>query len=116
MIVIDLVYAETPTKFWKSSLSLVEGSTVADAFKQCSFHQDYPNIRLENLGLSVFGRKVSTDYVLHDKDRIEFCRPLTFDPKVSRKRRAAHRNAGILKRKHLKPDRARKIDVDVHER
>lgn len=115
MIIIDLVYAETPTKLWTSSLSLEEGSTVADAFKQCRFYQDYPNLHLESLGFSVFGRKVSTDYVLQDKDRIELCRPLTFDPMVSRKRRAAHRNAGILKRKHLKPDRARKIDVDVHE-
>ncbi len=114
MVQVYFIYAETPTKLWTSSLQLAEGSTLAEAFAACSFHQMYPDTQLEDLGFSVFGRKVSKDYILMNNDRIELCRPLTFDPMVSRKRRAAHRNAGILKRKHLKPDRARKIDVDVH--
>lgn len=115
MISIQFIYAHTSTELWEQSVRLKEGSTLADAFELCGLTQQYPSIDVETLGFSVFGRKVTKNYVLMDADRIELCRHLTFDPMVSRKRRAAHRNAGILKRKHLKPDRARKIDVDVHE-
>lgn len=114
MITVQFIYAHTSTELWQQSVRLEEGSTIADAFKVCELTQKYPSIDMDSLGFSVFGRKVAQNYILMNADRIELCRNLTFDPMVSRKRRAAHRNAGILKRKHLKPDRARKIDVDVH--
>lgn len=113
-ITVQLFYAHTATHIWQKSLYLSPGSTVKDALAQSLIAQDFPEQDFATLGVSIFGRKVALDTVLTQHDRIELCRQLSFDPKESRKRRAQHRQAGILKKKHLKPDRAKKIEVDVH--
>ncbi|ASY31235.1 hypothetical protein KUK_0655 [Taylorella equigenitalis 14/56] len=60
-------------------------------------------------GISIFGKKVPKNYVLRDKDRIEICRPLIFDPMISRKRRADIAKMGILKKEAQK---RRKVKFD----
>lgn len=114
MITIQLFYAHTPTQIWQKLLDLPSGSTVQKAITESGIEQAFPEQNFSLLGCSVFGRKVGLETVLTNHDRIELCRQLSFDPKESRKRRAQHRQAGILKKKHLKPDRAKKIAVDIH--
>ncbi|ETD71705.1 electron transporter [Pelistega indica] len=113
-IQIELIYAESPTTIWHQILTVPSTCCVEEAIKQTSFKTDFPNLDLTTLGVGIFGQKASLQQQLKPNDRIELCRQLTFDPKESRKRRAIHRKAGILKKKHLKPDRAKKIDYDEY--
>lgn len=110
---VQLFYAHTPTQIWQKSLYVPEGCAVKEAIEQSCIEQDFPRLDIAKLGIAIFGRKATLETILVPHDRIELCRQLSFDPKESRKRRAQHRQAGILKKKHLKPDRAKKIDVDV---
>ncbi|NOL48946.1 RnfH family protein [Pelistega europaea] len=113
-ITVQLFYAHTSTQIWQKSLYLPVGSTVKMAIEQSGIAQAFPSQDFNSLGIGIFGQKATLNTVLSSNDRIELCRKLSFDPKESRKRRAQHRQAGILKKKHLKPDRAKKIVVDVH--
>lgn len=112
-ITVQLFYAHTPTDIWQKVLSLPEGCSVKEAIVQSDIEKAFPNQNFASLGIAIFGRRVTSETILSPYDRIELCRQLSFDPKESRKRRAQHRQAGILKKKHLKPDRAKKIAVDV---
>ncbi len=41
--------------------------------------------------MGVYGQRCRDDYILADGDRLELYRPLQFDPKESRRRRAMHK-------------------------
>ncbi len=102
MISVTVCYARSANDVWLSALSMPVGSTVADAIAQSDVYQKCRIAQTDIAGCGVFGVRQPDSYVLHEGDRVELYRALTFDPKESRRRRAAHRKAGILKRKHLK--------------
>ncbi len=112
MLKVQIIYADKAEHAWTQQLSLALDTTIEQAIEQSDFKITFPQIEWRNLGLGVFGLKQSAAYVLQDGDRVELYRGLNFDPKVSRKRRALHRKAGILKKKHLKPDRSKRIEYD----
>ncbi|MBB1089259.1 RnfH family protein [Lysobacter sp. SG-8] len=64
-----------------------EGARVADALA-CVGWLEAPDV----VGLALHGRRVESDALLSEGDRIELLRPLEIDPKEARRRRAAERD------------------------
>ena len=70
------------------ALRLPAGSRAADAL-QAAGHAALP----PGWALSLWGRRIDPDELLRDGDRVELLRPLTVDPKETRRRRQAHQAA-----------------------
>ncbi len=68
-------------------LELAPGSTVLDAIEASGLLQRLPQIEIVRAG--VWGRPVSPETRLRDRDRVEIYRPLIADPKKVRRERAA---------------------------
>jgi putative ubiquitin-RnfH superfamily antitoxin RatB of RatAB toxin-antitoxin module len=88
-----LVCYALPERAWIKTVRACHSVTVREIVLQSGFISEHPNLPLESLTFGVFGKKVSPDALVGHGDRIEIYRPLTFDPKESRRRRAAHRTA-----------------------
>ncbi|CAM4000775.1 RnfH family protein [Bordetella muralis] len=82
-----------PSATWQRELVLPNGATAADALRQSGFEAAFPGVDPWGQGVGVFGKQCQAETPLADGDRIEIYRPLTFDPMVSRRRRADHRRA-----------------------
>lgn len=98
-IEIDIVYAE-PQRYWQQSLRLPAGSTVQDALARLDPALFPPGLAWDAGHLAIYGRAVAPGDRLHTFDRIELLRPLTRDPKDTRRLRAA---ANPLKRPKPRP-------------
>ncbi len=83
---IEVVYA-LPHKQERISLHLPPGSTVLDAVQASGLMRRRPPIDLGHLG--VWGRSVTAQTRLRDRDRVEIYRRLLADPKEIRRERAA---------------------------
>jgi putative ubiquitin-RnfH superfamily antitoxin RatB of RatAB toxin-antitoxin module len=83
----------TPQTVWQKSLTLRAGSTADQALRESGFQAAFPTVDAWAHGVGVFGKTCQPSTVLADGDRIEIYRALTFDPMVSRRRRADHRRA-----------------------
>ena len=83
---IELVYALPQTQE-QMVLELAPGSTVLDAIEASGLLQRLPQIQIVRAG--VWGRPVSPETRLRDRDRVEIYRPLIADPKKVRRERAA---------------------------
>ena len=79
------VIAAWPERHVAVTLELPEGATVGDAIDASGLSQD------GIAGFAVFGQKADRGTALVDGDRVELLRPLTRDPKDSRRLRAASR-------------------------
>jgi len=87
---IEVVYAAVD-QVWSRQLRLAQGSTLMQAIQASRWQQCYPELELKKLATGVYGKRQSASYLLKEGDRVEIYRPLTFDPKQSRRRRAIHR-------------------------
>lgn len=85
-----VVYA-TPGKVWVRDLRINLNASVEQAILASGFLSEFIGMDLNSLSLGVFGIKVGLNQILKDGDRIEIYRPLSYDPKQSRRRRAIHR-------------------------
>ncbi len=83
---IEVVYA-LPQKQERVALELPAGSTVLDAVQSSGLLQGRPPREAGRFG--IWGRAVTPDTRLHDRDRVEIYRPLLADPKDIRRARAA---------------------------
>jgi putative ubiquitin-RnfH superfamily antitoxin RatB of RatAB toxin-antitoxin module len=90
MIAVEIVYALTLEQD-SSSLLMEEGARVADAIDRSGVRQRHPEIDLSRDRVAIFGRAVTLQTLLRDRDRVEILRPLIVDPKEARRRRAQHR-------------------------
>jgi putative ubiquitin-RnfH superfamily antitoxin RatB of RatAB toxin-antitoxin module len=86
-IEIEVVYA-LPDNQRVLQLSLPEETTAQQAVEACGILSTFPEIDLSRNKLGIFGRLVKPGTVLRSRDRVEIYRPLTVDPKESRRRRA----------------------------
>lgn len=68
-------------------LELAPGSTVLDAIQASGLLLREPQIEFGRAG--IWGRPVSPETRLRDRDRVEIYRPLLADPKKVRRERAA---------------------------
>jgi putative ubiquitin-RnfH superfamily antitoxin RatB of RatAB toxin-antitoxin module len=78
---------------WRKALTLPRGACVGDALEQSGFRTAFPAVDPARAGVGVYGIRCDIGHVLHDGDRVEVYRPLVFDPKESRRRRARHKAA-----------------------
>ena len=83
---VEVIYA-LPQKQERVLLDLPPGSTVQDALQASRLLQRLPQIEFGRLG--VWGRPVTAETRLRDRDRVEIYRPLIADPKEVRRERAA---------------------------
>lgn len=89
MIQVTLVCAAAPREVFEQGLTLPAGATVDDALAASAM----PNVDRRALTPGIWGRAVDGQHVLKDGDRIEWCRPLTVDPKVARRERFRQQGA-----------------------
>lgn len=89
-IEVQLVYA-SPEKHWNQTIRLQAPATIAKAIALSAFAQEFPGIDITAVGTGIFGKVKGLAQEIQDQDRIEIYRPLSFDPKASRRRRAVHR-------------------------
>ena len=75
-------------------LRVAPGTTVGQAIERSGVLADFPEINLVTQPVGIYGKKTTLDTVLRERDRVEIYRPLVADPKDSRRRRAAKKQAG----------------------
>ena len=92
-LAIELVFAESPRRLHRMSLSMPAGATVADALRASGWRDLLGAEVIDGLRLGVWGRTCEPQVVLRDRDRIELYRPLQVDPKEARRQR--YRRDGI---------------------
>ncbi|MFH1605211.1 MAG: RnfH family protein [Pseudomonadota bacterium] len=83
---VELVYALAQKQVLRV-LDMPPGTTVQDAIEASGLLQRFPQIELSRVG--VWGKPVTPNTRLRDRDRVEIYRPLIADPKEVRRRRAA---------------------------
>ena len=76
---------------WLVQLELAPGATVAEALAASGIEQSLGDLDLAHAAVGIFGKRVVRTRKLVAGDRVEIYRPLTYDPKDSRRRRAQHR-------------------------
>ncbi|MEP6899027.1 MAG: RnfH family protein [Rhodanobacter sp.] len=84
MIVVEVISAEASSLLCRR-IVLEAGSTVAQAI-EASGIADISATATPDVG--IFGRKVLSNHVVQDGDRIEIYRPLLLDPMEARRKRA----------------------------
>jgi putative ubiquitin-RnfH superfamily antitoxin RatB of RatAB toxin-antitoxin module len=77
---------------WLKSFDCSAETTAHQALQISGFFSVFPEVDVSVCGYGVFGQIVDAQTRLHNGDRLEVYRPLSYDPKVSRRRRATHRD------------------------
>jgi putative ubiquitin-RnfH superfamily antitoxin RatB of RatAB toxin-antitoxin module len=84
----------TPQREFIRPMKVEQGTTIAQAIEQSGVLIEFPEINLVTQPVGIYAKKKALDTVLRERDRIEIYRPLVADPKDSRRRRAAKKDAG----------------------
>lgn len=85
---IEVVYAAVDRQVLRS-VNVPEGMTVRAAVQVSGIAADFPELKLDECPLGIFGKAVADTHVIQAGDRIEIYRPLLADPKEVRRLRAA---------------------------
>ena len=88
---VTVCYASSTTTIWYKTCQLPRGACVRDAIEASGFEREFPAVNWVEAGIGIFASRCEIDTPLNDQDRLEIYRPLVFDPKESRRRRAQHR-------------------------
>ncbi len=87
LIRVEIVYASSERQEL-TSIEIKEGATVADAIKQSSIADRFPDESIDDCVTGVWGRVVDKTRVLKNGDRVELYRQLSRDPREARRERA----------------------------
>jgi uncharacterized protein len=87
-IEVEVVYA-LPFAQDICRLRIPAGTTVQQAIQRAGVVVRHPEIDLRGGRIAVYGRLVSPDMILQDRDRVEILRPLSADPNEVRRRRVS---------------------------
>lgn len=87
MIDIELVLAAAERQVLLA-MQVASGATVADVIEQSGIHLEFPEMRVGELEVGIWGKLVAGDYVVREGDRIEIYRPLRIDPREARRQLA----------------------------
>lgn len=99
-----------PDSVWLKALQVEPGTTVAQALFASGFADAFPDYAKADVpAVGLFGQVCSLERVLADGDRIEIYRPLVFDAMESRRRRALHRKAFMIKSRNRPKRRKAKL-------
>jgi len=83
----------TPAQEFLRELAVEQGTTIGAAIEASGVLAAFPDINLVTQPVGIFAKKKTLDTVLRERDRIEIYRPLVADPKDSRRKRAAKKEA-----------------------
>ena len=89
---VEVVYA-LPGKEDAVSVRLAAGATLGDAVSASGILERHPELAGAGLKIGVYGKLKRADAAAVEGDRIELYRPLAFDPKEARRRRASGKSA-----------------------
>lgn len=92
MMQVAVSYA-SPARVFLETLTVASGTTIEQAIHASGVLAAFPEIDLAAQPVGVFSKKKPLDAVLQPDDRVEIYRPLLADPKDSRRRRAARKEA-----------------------
>lgn len=86
---VEVAYAR-PERQWVIAVEVPEGATAYDAVLASGLLSQCPEIDLDTMPMGIFGVRIktATTTILRPGDRVELYRPLTADPKESRRSRA----------------------------
>lgn len=88
---VQVCYVRPDMQFLRD-LDLPRETTLRTAVEQSGVLQAVPEIDLATCRVGIYGKLKSLDTVLREYDRIEIYRPLTADPKESRRKRAVKKD------------------------
>jgi putative ubiquitin-RnfH superfamily antitoxin RatB of RatAB toxin-antitoxin module len=74
-------------------MQVEQGTTIGQAIERSGVLAEFPEIDLGTQPVGIYAKKKPLDTVLRERDRIEIYRPLVADPKDSRRKRAARKDA-----------------------
>jgi putative ubiquitin-RnfH superfamily antitoxin RatB of RatAB toxin-antitoxin module len=89
-------YATAQQEFLRP-LEVAPGTTIGQAIEASGVLAAFPDINLVTQPVGIFSKKKTLDTVLREHDRVEIYRPLVADPKESRRKRAAKKDAAACK-------------------
>src|SRR5450830_393220 len=92
MLGISVSYASDRQE-WLRTLQVNAGTTIGEAIERSGVLEAFPDINLTTQPVGIYAKKKTLDTVLRERDRIEIYRPLVADPKESRRKRAAKKDA-----------------------
>ncbi|MFC4929723.1 RnfH family protein [Massilia sp. GCM10023247] len=92
MLEVVVCYATARQEFLKTML-VAPGTTIGQAIEGSGVLLAFPEINLVTQPVGIFAKKKTLETVLRHRDRIELYRPLVADPKDSRRKRAAKKEA-----------------------
>jgi putative ubiquitin-RnfH superfamily antitoxin RatB of RatAB toxin-antitoxin module len=84
----------TPGEEFIHPMRVAPGTTIGQAVEASGVLARFPEINLVTQPVGIYGKKKTLETVLRERDRIEIYRPLVADPKDSRRKRAAKKEAG----------------------
>lgn len=94
LIPVEVAYA-LPHKQKIIALLVEPGTTALAAVKRSNIVEHFPGLDISTAKMGIFGQSLGTKgldtaekHVLHAGDRVEIYRPLAFDPKETRRKRA----------------------------
>ena len=70
------------------SVTVPTGSSVAHALAASGIEAMYPELKLDELPVGIWGRIVARDHEVGPGDRVEIYRPLDMDPREARRQLA----------------------------
>ena len=83
-----------PQQEFSQLMHVAPGTTIGQAIEASGVLATFLEINLVTQPVGIFARKKTLDTVLRANDRVEIYRPLIADPKDSRRKRAAKKEAG----------------------
>lgn len=92
MLEVVVCYAHPQAEFLHP-MQVPPGTTIGQAIEGSGVLLAFPEINLVTQPVGIFAKKQTLDTILRERDRIEIYRPLVADPKDSRRRRAAKKDA-----------------------
>ena len=87
-IMIEVAYA-LPEEQVIISIKVPTIFNVLQAIEKSGIQKKFPSIDLSKNKVGIFGKKITLDQPLNNRDRIEIYRPLILDPKEMRRKRAS---------------------------
>ena len=81
---VEVVYAE-PGKQVLRQIQVAPGTTAREAVRIAQLQKEFPEFRLGNSAIAIWGRRVAAEQVLRQGDRVEILRPLQIDPRDARR-------------------------------
>jgi putative ubiquitin-RnfH superfamily antitoxin RatB of RatAB toxin-antitoxin module len=85
---VEVAYAK-PERQRVVRLALAPGLSAIDAVRASGILSECPELDEGRLALGIYGRKVEPGHLLESGDRVEIYRPLSADPRETRRRLAA---------------------------